>query len=122
MTFASVGAQAGFSLPLIGSLLGHRETATTARNAHLSDDPQRDAAGADLGMHRGGDGGPEHRRCGRQDGTDFGDVVADRVTGSLTNLPVYPGNRCNACNRPEKAIQISRLVNYPTISGREHVL
>ena len=32
------------SLPMIGALLGHRETATTARYAHLSDDPQRDGA------------------------------------------------------------------------------
>ncbi len=45
-SFASVGAGAGMSLPLIGALLGHRETATTARYAHLSDDPQR--AGAAL--------------------------------------------------------------------------
>jgi hypothetical protein len=44
MIFASVGAQAGMSLPLIGSLPGHSERATTARYAHLSDDPQRDAA------------------------------------------------------------------------------
>ena len=32
------------SLPVIGALLGHRETATTARYAHLSDDPLRTAA------------------------------------------------------------------------------
>ena len=43
-SFASVGAGAGLSLPMIGALLGHRETATTARYAHLSDDPQRDSA------------------------------------------------------------------------------
>jgi len=44
MIFASVGAQAGMSLPLIDSLPGHSEIATTARHAHLSDDPQSDAA------------------------------------------------------------------------------
>lgn len=44
-SFASVGAAAGLSLPMIGALLGHREVATTARYAHLSDDPQRAAAG-----------------------------------------------------------------------------
>ena len=43
-SFASVGARAGMSLPVIGALLGHRETATTARYAHLSDDPLRSAA------------------------------------------------------------------------------
>ena len=43
-SFASFGARAGLSLPVIGALLGHRETATTARYAHLSDDPLRSAA------------------------------------------------------------------------------
>ena len=42
-TFASLGARAGMSLPLIGALLGHRSPQTTARYAHLSDDPLRDA-------------------------------------------------------------------------------
>lgn len=43
-SFASVGARSGMSLPVIGALLGHRDTATTARYAHLSDDPLRAAA------------------------------------------------------------------------------
>lgn len=42
-TYASVLAGAGMSLPLIGALLGHTQPATTARYAHLSDDPQRRA-------------------------------------------------------------------------------
>jgi integrase len=42
-SFASVGARSGLSLPVIGALLGHRETATTARYAHLSDDPLKTA-------------------------------------------------------------------------------
>lgn len=42
-SFASVGAGGGMSLPVIGALLGHRDTATTARYAHLSDDPLRAA-------------------------------------------------------------------------------
>lgn len=42
-SFASVGVASGFSLPVIGKLLGHRETNTTARYAHLSDDPVRRA-------------------------------------------------------------------------------
>jgi integrase len=43
-SFASVGAIGGTSLIVIGALLGHRQTATTARYAHLSDDPIRAAA------------------------------------------------------------------------------
>ena len=43
-SFASMGAGSGESLVLIGALLGHRNTATTARYAHLSSDPLRAAA------------------------------------------------------------------------------
>jgi integrase len=42
-SFAAVGASAGFSLPLIGALLGHAEVATTQRYAHLANDPVRQA-------------------------------------------------------------------------------
>jgi len=42
-TFASVLASAGLSLPIIGSLLGHTQPGTTARYAHLLDDPLRAA-------------------------------------------------------------------------------
>ncbi len=42
-SFASVGASAGYGLPVIGALLGHTQTATTARYAHLADDPLRAA-------------------------------------------------------------------------------
>lgn len=48
-SFASVGAAGGLSLPIIGALLGHKHTTTTARYAHLSADPLRaanDAVGA----------------------------------------------------------------------------
>jgi hypothetical protein len=34
---------AGFSLPTIGALLGHTSPETTARYAHLLDDPLRQA-------------------------------------------------------------------------------
>ena len=44
--FASLGARAGMSLPLIGKLLGHKSVQTTARYAHLSDDPLHAAAGS----------------------------------------------------------------------------
>jgi integrase len=42
-TYASVLASAGLSLPIIGALLGHSQPATTARYAHLFDDPLRAA-------------------------------------------------------------------------------
>jgi integrase len=42
-TYASVLASAGLSLPIIGALLGHSTPTTTARYAHLLDDPLRAA-------------------------------------------------------------------------------
>ena len=42
-TYASLLASGGASLPLIGALLGHTQPATTARYAHLLDDPLRRA-------------------------------------------------------------------------------
>jgi integrase len=42
-TYASVLVSAGMSLPIIGSLLGHSTPVTTARYAHLFDDPLRQA-------------------------------------------------------------------------------
>jgi integrase len=41
--YASMLASAGLSLPIIGRLLGHTQAATTARYAHLFDDPLRAA-------------------------------------------------------------------------------
>ena len=43
-TYASIAAMAGHSLPMIGRLLGHTQTQTTARYAHLADDTTRKAA------------------------------------------------------------------------------
>ncbi len=43
-SYASVGAGQNESLHVIGALLGHRDTASTQRYAHLSDDPMRAAA------------------------------------------------------------------------------
>ena len=45
-THASCGAGAGFGLPIIGKLLGHSQPATTARYAHLDNDPLRRASNA----------------------------------------------------------------------------
>ncbi len=43
-SFASIGAGAGLGLPIIGTLLGHAQAATTARYAHLAADPLQQAA------------------------------------------------------------------------------
>jgi len=43
-SFASVSASSGGSLLLIGKLLGHHDPSTTAKYAHLLDDPIREAA------------------------------------------------------------------------------
>ena len=43
-SFASVAVAGGASLPIIGKLLGHTQTATTARYAHLDVDPLREVA------------------------------------------------------------------------------
>lgn len=40
-SFASVGAWGGASLPMLGALLGHKDARTTARYAHMVDDPIR---------------------------------------------------------------------------------
>jgi integrase len=42
-SFASSLVGAGFSLPVIGALLGHSQPSTTARYAHLAHDPLREA-------------------------------------------------------------------------------
>src|SRR5689334_16749847 len=54
--FASIGAAGGVSLSIIGALLGHKYTTTTARYAHLSADPLRaanDAVGARIAAAMG---------------------------------------------------------------------
>lgn len=43
-SFASFGAANGLSLPVIGALLGHKNTSTTQRYAHLTDHSARQAA------------------------------------------------------------------------------
>ena len=42
-SYASVLASSGLSLPIIGELLGHSQPQTTARYAHLLDEPLREA-------------------------------------------------------------------------------
>ena len=43
-SFASFGLAGGDALPIIGKLLGHSDVKTTARYAHLADDPVKAAA------------------------------------------------------------------------------
>ncbi|WP_065383204.1 site-specific integrase [Hyphomonas sp. ND6WE1B] len=43
-SFASAAASGGVSLQLIGALLGHKDGATTARYAHLGEDPIRNTS------------------------------------------------------------------------------
>ena len=43
-SFASIAVGSGESLPMIGKLLGHNQVQTTARYAHLADDPMQNAA------------------------------------------------------------------------------
>ena len=43
-SFAAMGAGSGFSLPVIGKLLGHRNLETTNRYAHLGASPLKVAA------------------------------------------------------------------------------
>ena len=49
---ASFLVNAGYSLPVIGALLGHKTPQTTARYAHLADDTLRAAAGSGVGFSR----------------------------------------------------------------------
>jgi integrase len=42
-TFASIGAAGGLGLLAVGKLLGHKQTSTTAKYAHLDSDPLRRA-------------------------------------------------------------------------------
>jgi site-specific recombinase XerD len=56
-TYASVLASAGLSLPVIGALLGHATPVTTARYAHLFDDPLRAATERASAIINGTDSG-----------------------------------------------------------------
>jgi integrase len=49
-TFASIGASASLGLPIVGKLLGHTQSATTERYAHLESDPLRRASNS-IGEH-----------------------------------------------------------------------
>jgi integrase len=55
-TYASILASSGSSLHLIGQMLGHTQPTTTARYAHMLDDPMRAAAERVAGVVAGGPG------------------------------------------------------------------
>jgi site-specific recombinase XerD len=50
-----VGASGGQHFVVIGKMLGHSQPATTARYAHLADDPVKEASDA-VGRHICGNG------------------------------------------------------------------
>jgi integrase len=58
-TFASWSVMGGATLHMTGALLGHRQAGTTARYAHLDDDPIRAAADRVAGTIAGALGGKE---------------------------------------------------------------
>ena len=43
-SFASIAVNQGMSLPMIGALLGHTQSQTTARYAHLANDPLKNVS------------------------------------------------------------------------------
>ena len=69
-SFATAGVGAGLSLPLIGKLLGHTQSRTTQRYAHVADDPLRKAAekitGRIVGAGKGGKEGNNVSTIGRR--------------------------------------------------------
>jgi integrase len=58
-SFASIAVNRGATLPLIGALLGHSSPQTTARYAHLYDDPQRAIAESVASVLEGDEVGAE---------------------------------------------------------------
>lgn len=66
-SFASIAVSGGASLPIIGALLGHTDSATTQRYTHLHDDPLKaasEAVGSKIAAamgQKGVNGGKVHR-------------------------------------------------------------
>jgi len=68
-SFASIAASSGLSLPIIGKLLGHSQSVTTERYAHLAADPVRAANEA------------------------IGQRIEEMARGIVTSLPQVPGTK-----------------------------
>lgn len=64
-SFASIAVSGGASLPVVGALLGHTNSATTHRYAHLHDDPLRAASEAVGGRIAAILDSPKKERLGR---------------------------------------------------------
>jgi integrase len=64
-TYASFGAGGGLGLPIIGKLLGHAQAATTARYAHLDNDPLRRASESIAGRIAAAMGTGQNRPSGK---------------------------------------------------------
>jgi integrase len=83
-TFASKGVGLGLGLPIIGGLLGHALPTTTAKYAHLAEDPTRAAgeriarqlSGELRGGKSGGDSADVIPLTGRRLATGFGNTQA----------------------------------------------
>ncbi len=86
--FASFGAANGLSLPIIGALLGHKNTSTTQRYAHRTDIAARQAANdvSDMvaaalvcgrGSERRAEGSPSYRVAHFSTGSGFMDCFFD---------------------------------------------
>ena len=75
-SFASVAASGGQSLVVIGKLLGHSQPATTARYAHLADDPVKAASDA-VGRYI----------ASAMDGDKGGDIVGLAKSGKIPRTP-----------------------------------
>ena len=81
-THASVAAGAGLGLPIIGKLLGHSQSATTQRYAHLDADPLRKAS----------------ERIGSQLASAMGEK-----SGLGADIVTLHNGRSKSCSRPPKA-------------------
>ena len=101
-TFASFGAGGGFGLPVIGALLGHRNAATTARYAHLADDPLRKAndwIGGEIGA-----------ALQRQSG-----LMADEGADEIIRRPFEGGTQRNVSLASWFATKVCRVGTQPCL-------
>ena len=89
-SFASQLASSGFSLPVIGALLGHSQPATTARYAHLFDEVTRQATER-VGAAIAGNGKPSaeivpHRKMMRRKGPHHGKQIGCRCSSFAAGM------------------------------------
>ena len=93
-TYASFGAGSGLGLPIIGRLLGHTQAATTARYAHLDNDPLRRASEAIGG-----------KIAAALEGTGIGGFISTqrlvdrRCCLTSDPCPLYPGKQTCAVQK-----------------------